>query len=106
MPKNDFLRKVQAQKELEIQRHRQFTIQWCADAAILAANEVFQRKGEKLVEFNNAFAKYAKMIAEMTLDDAKDDKSIVYTKEKVDGRLKELLGDDFVPWEERYGFWK
>ena len=106
MPKNDFLRKMQAQKELEIQRQRLFSFQWCADAAILAANDVFQRKGEKLVEFHKAFDEYARMIAQMTLDDAKADKSIVYTKEKLDGRLKELLGDDFVPWEERYRFWK
>ena len=104
MKKNSFIQRIQAQKEDEIQRHRAFTIQWCADAAILAANEVFQRKGEKLVEFNNAFAQYATMIAEMTLDDAKGDKSIVYTKEKVDGRLKELIGDAFIPWDERYRF--
>jgi len=81
---------------------RLFTIRWCADAAILAANEVFQRKGEKLVEFNNAFVRYAHEIAEMTLADAKDDKSLEYTKAKLDDRLQELLGDDFVPFEERY----
>lgn len=32
----------------------------------------------------------------------KDDKSIDYTKGKIDGLLKELLGEDFVPLEERY----
>lgn len=97
-----FLMKLQAQKAAEIYRHRNFTIQWCADAALLAANEVFQRKGPKLVEFNNAFVRYAKEIAEMTIDDAKDDKSIEYTKAKLDARLQDLLGDDFVPWDERY----
>lgn len=102
MPKNDFLARIQRQHELDLAAQRAFTIQWCADAAILAANEVFQRKGEKLVEFNNTFAQYAKMIAEMTLDDAKGDRSIVYTKEKVDSRLRELLGEAFVPWEARY----
>ena len=104
MKKSSFIQRMQEQKAYEIQKHRAFTIQWCADAAIMAANEVFQRKGEKLVEFNNTFAQYAKMIAEMTLDDARGDKSIVYTKEKVDGRLKELLGDAFVPWDDRYKF--
>ena len=104
MKKNSFIQRMHEQKADEIKRHREFTIRWCADAAILAANEVFRRKGEKLVEFNNTFAQYAKMIAEMTLDDARGDKSIVYTKEKVDGRLKELLGDAFVPWDDRYKF--
>lgn len=107
MPKkNAYLTKLQAQKAEEIEQHRRFTIQWCADAALLAANEVFQRKGEKLVEFNKAFVRYANEIAEMTLKDAKDDKTIVYTKDKLDARLSELLGDDFVPWDVRYGFWR
>ena len=86
-------------------RQRAFTIQWCADAALLAANDVFQRRGEKLVEFNKAMVEYANEIARMTLEDAKADKSIVYTKDKLDGRRKDILGDAFVPWEERYGGW-
>lgn len=108
MAKNnkDFLARQQAKQAAEIKLHRLFTMQWCADAAILAANEVFQRKGEKLVEFHNAFIKYANEIAEMTLADAKDDKNIDYTKGKVDGRLKEILGEAFEPWETRYDFWR
>lgn len=99
-----YLAMQQAKKAAEIKMHRLFTMQWCADAAVLAAHEVFQRKGEKLVEFHNAFIKYANEIAEMTLTDAKDDKDIDYTKGKVDGLLKELLGDKFQPWEVRYDF--
>lgn len=102
----NYLARQQAQKAADIKRHRLFTMQWCADAAILAAHEVFQRKGEKLVEFHNAFVKYANEIAEMTLADAKDDKTIDYTKGKVDGQLKELLGDKFEPWEVRYDFFR
>ena len=101
-----YLARQQARQAAEIKRHRLFSMQWCADAAILAAHDVFQRKGEKLVEFHNAFVKYANEIAEMTLADAKDDKSIEYTKGKVDGRLKELLGPSFQPWEIRYDFWR
>ena len=52
---NAYLAKLKAQKAAEISHHRNFTIQFCADAAILAANEVFQRKGKKLVEFYEAF---------------------------------------------------
>lgn len=104
MAKNAYLTKLQAQKAAELKMHRKFTIQWCTDAAVLAANEVFNRRGEKLVEFMQAFVKYSHEIAEMTIADSKDDKSIEYTKGKVDGMLKELLGDAFVPWEERYKF--
>lgn len=104
MPKpNAYLLKLRAEKAAEMSHQRKFTIQWCADAAVLAANEVFQRKGEKLVEFYNAFVRYAHEIAEMTVADAKDDKTLEYTKAKLDDRLQELLGDAFIPYEERYG---
>lgn len=104
MPKpNAYLLKLKAEKAAELSYQRKFTTQWCADAAILAANEVFHRSGEKLVEFYNAFIAKAHEIAEMTLDDAKDDRELAYTKEKLDRQLEKLLGDAFVPWEERYG---
>lgn len=103
---NSYIARQQAQKAAEIKAHRYFTMQWCADAALLAAHEVFQRKGDILAEFNEAFVRRAMMIAEITLEDAKSDKSIDYTKGKVDGQLKEILGEHFVPWEERYDFFR
>lgn len=99
-----YVKRLQAKKAADITYHRTFTMQWCADAAILAANEVFQRKGEKIVEFHNAFIRYAHEIAEMTMEDAKADKSLVYTKAKLDERLEAILGKDFIPWDERYDF--
>lgn len=102
MPKNAYLAKLQNQKATEMSYHRMFTIQFCADAAILAAHDVFQRKGEKLVEFANTFAQYANEIASMTMDDAKGDKTLEYTKAKIDEQLKAVLGEAFQPWDERY----
>lgn len=102
----NYLARQRAKQAAERKINRLFTMQWCADAAILAAHEVFQRKGEKLVEFHNAFIKYANEIAEMTIADAKDDKQIEYTKGKVDKRLQEILGDKFQPWEVRYDFFR
>lgn len=49
MPKNAYLSKLQTQKAQEMREVRLFTVKWCSDAAILAANEVFQRKGDKYV---------------------------------------------------------
>ena len=99
-----YLARMKAQKAADISFHQKFTIAWCADAALLAANEVFHRRGEKIVEFNNVFVRWVNEIAKMTMEDAKDDKSLEYTKAKVDERLKEILGKDFVPWDERYRF--
>lgn len=101
---NNYIARQQAKHAMEIKLHRNFTMRWCADAAILAANDVFQRRGDKLAEFMDAFFKYSKDIATMTLSDAKDDKTLEYTKAKVDARLQELLGDAFQPWDERYDF--
>ena len=105
MPKQSaYLKRLQLNKALAIERDRLFTMQWCADAAILAAHEVFNRKGEKLAEFGDAMARYANEISRLTLDDAKDDKDIEYTKAKVDKALKAILPENvFQSWDERYG---
>ena len=105
MPKpSAYMQKIQAAQAAEINYHRKFTTQWCEDAAILAANEVFQRRGEKLVEYRDAYRRWASEIANMTIEDAKGDRSLEYTKYKIDGILRDLLGDNFVPWEDRYTF--
>lgn len=103
MPRNEYLRKLQIQKTAARRRQILFTVQWCCDAAVLAANEVFHRRGEKLAEFAQKFSDYAGEIAALTLEDAKSDREMEYTKIKMDERLKLLLGDAFQPWDERYG---
>ena len=104
MVKNEYLRKLKAQQAAEMRHQRMVAVQFCTDAAVIAANEVFNRRGEKLVEFMTTFMERVQEIASMTVEDAKGDKSLEYTKAKVDGVLKDLLGESFVPWEERYKF--
>ena len=105
MPKpSAYMQKIQAAQAAEINYHRKFTTQWCEDAAVLAANEVFQRRGDKLVEFRDAYRRWADDIASMTIDDAKGDKSLEYTKDRLDGRLRAVLPEkDFEDWGKRYG---
>lgn len=98
-----FAMKMQAKQAAEINYHRKFTTQWCEDAALLAANEVFQRRGDKLVEFRDAYRRWADDIASMTIDDAKGDRSLEYTKDRLDARLREIMGEAFENWDERYG---
>ena len=106
MPKQStYIRRLQIEKQAAIERDRLFTMQWCADAAALAANEVFHRKGDIIVDFILAMQKYSQEIANLTLDDAKADRNIEYTKAKVDEALKAILPEDiFQPWDERYIF--
>ena len=53
-------------------------------------------------EFDKLYESYPLNLAQMTLDDAECDRQIVYTKAKVDERLKEICGEHFVPCEDRY----
>ncbi len=40
----------------------------------------------------------------MTIDDARGDKSLEYTKDRLDGRLRAVLDEkDFEDWDMRYG---
>lgn len=98
-----FAMKMQAKQAAEINYNRKFTTRWCEDAALLAANEVFQRRGDKLAEFRDAYRRWADDIARMTIDDAKGDRSLEYTKDRLDARLREIMGDAFESWDERYG---
>lgn len=50
-----------------------------------------------------AFTEAVNDIGVMMFEDQQDDKEFVYTKARVDRRLKEICGEHFVPWEERYG---
>lgn len=97
-----YLARQQAIKKEELRLTRLFTMQFCADAATIAANKVFRRKGDIIAEFLMAFFEESEKIAKITLKDAKDDKSIDYTKGSVDNELKRILGDKAQPWEERY----
>lgn len=105
MAKNEYLLKLQAKKEAEMRYQRMVAIQFCTDAAVITAHRIFNRRGEKLVEFATAFMEMVQEIANMTVEDAKADKDLEYTKAKVDAALEAALGKEhFAPWEERYKF--
>lgn len=97
-----YLARQQAIKQNELRLTRLFAMQFCADAAAIAANKVFHRRGDIIVEFLTEMMLEADRIAKITLKDAKDDKQIDYTKGTVDNELKRILGDKAQTWEERY----
>lgn len=100
--KNDFLSRMQAQYELAMQKQRRFCLQQSRDMMLIAAHDEFGFGQDRLRRLASAFDAVFLEYAQMVVDDAKGDKAIVYSKEKVDQRLKEICGDDFVAWEERY----
>lgn len=97
--RNAYLASVQA----GIAASRHIHTQMCMDAAMIAANEVFNMGPTRCKDFADAFSEALCSTAETTVEDAKSDKKLWYTKEKLDERLKKICGEHFVPWEVRYG---
>ena len=105
--KNDFLRRLEAKAELKYaalyQAKMRMTLQLAQDAAMIAANEVLQMGPDRAPEFAAAMRDVVNEIADVMLKDQKDDEKFAYTRGMVDRRLKKICGENFVPWEERYG---
>ena len=105
--KNDLLRRLETKMELKYaalyQAKMRMTLQLAQDAAMIAANEVLQMGPGRAKEFALAFTEAVNDIGKMMFEDQQDDKEFVYTKARVDRRLKEICGENFQPWEERYG---
>ena len=79
------------------------TLQLAQDAAMIAANEVLQMGPKRAPDFANKMREVVNEIADVMLADQKDDEKFAYTRGVVDRRLKKICGENFVPWEERYG---
>lgn len=82
---------------------RRVHTQMCLDAAMIAANEVFNMGPSRAKAFADAFSSALTEIATMTISDGKTDKELWFTKSKLDERLKRICGENFQSWEERYG---
>ena len=85
------------------QAKMRMTLQLAQDAAMIAANEVLQMGPGSAPEFAAAMRDVVNEIADVMLKDQKDDEKFAYTRGMVDRRLKKICGENFVPWEGRYG---
>ena len=105
MPKqNAFLAKMQAKHRIELQQDRLFTIQYCKDAAMMAAAELFGMGEKRASEFSEKYDYFLNEISRLIHDDSKADADITYSRAVVDRRLREICGSNFVEWDERYKF--
>lgn len=101
--KNAYLAKLDKRHEQDMAWMRVFTVQQCVDMMLIAANEEYGLGSERLQRLEETFYAVFNEYAKMTVEDAKDDKSIEYTKYKLDRKLRQIMGEKFVPWEKRYG---
>ncbi len=108
-----FVRQMEAQAKRLCDLQRRFTIQQMEDMAIIAFGALYEacHDGEEpsqalAILFRDQLRVTLMAYAEVALDDdAKDgnnDPRLNYTKGTIDNVLKRLLGEEFVPWEERY----
>lgn len=98
--KNAYAKKIRNEMRRHAAAQQAVDIQMAKDAATLAAHEVFKMGPGRAPLFSAAFDAALREIASLTVEDTPD---MEYTKAKLDDRLKEICGDSFVPWEERYG---
>ena len=82
---------------------RQLTRQQCMDAACIVLNRKWNFGPKRLAEFHNEWEKVLGEIYSMMIDDMKDDKSMIYSKTKLDEAVLKAVGpENFIPYEERY----
>lgn len=98
--KNAYAKKLQAVMDTRLARQQMIDMQMAKDAALIAAAEVFHMGPGRVPAYSAAFDQALHDIAAMTVEDTKD---MEYTKTKLDQRLRQICGEHFVPWEERYG---
>lgn len=79
------------------------SMQIVQDAAFLAAADVFQMGPGRCEAFGVAVREYVNEMARIMRADQQNDPEYVYTREKVDRRLRQICGDKFEPREVRYG---
>jgi len=94
-----YLNHVKREVQRQLAESRPVHTQMCLDAAVIAANEVFNMGPSRCLAFAQAFSEALTEIAEITTDKSND---MDYAKDKLDSRLKVICGEHFNPWDERY----
>lgn len=79
-----------------------FTLQQSLDVACVSLNEEFSFGPVYNARFEKRFRKKFDDYALLSIDDAKDDEEMVYTKTKLDDALRIACGDDILPFDDRY----
>lgn len=91
----------------EVANARLVSTLFCADAAVIAAHEVFQRRGDIIAEFQESYQEWCQRIAKLVVDDSKtqarDESYLEYSKTRIDEAVRDALTDKyFLPWDRRH----
>lgn len=104
MKRNAMLDKIETKYDAMFRAKVSMLMQMGQDAAMIAANDVLHLGPGRAEAFCAAYINAINEMARMMVNDQKADKDFVYSKEKIDQRIRKIVGEkNFVPWEERYG---
>ena len=101
MKKSGYLQRVQAARQKDFIDTQRFTRQLTADIMQLTLNRVFGFGKERIKRF---VVEYSTMFDEIAEVWNGDEAGKEYARDLIDRGLKQIFGDDFVCWEERYDF--
>lgn len=100
---NAYLAKRDAMLLAGYQKQLDIAFQMGLDAATMAANKVLKMGKGRAAEFCEEYLKAIQEIAKLTIEDSKDDKELVYSRESIDRDIRSIVGEEnFDPWEVRY----
>lgn len=94
-----FEAKLEAQYKAKLHIMQQLGL----DAATIAANDILGLGAGRAMAFRNKYVDLVNEIARMIVEDSDGDPDILWTKAKIDDRIRAIVGDEnFVSWDERY----
>lgn len=97
---HSFISVVDKRVDKTLESTRWTQIQMCIDAAMIAANEIFNMGPTRAPKFEQSFLETYIDIIDTITEDTKD---LEYTKEVLDRKLKPIWGEEnFKPYDVRY----
>lgn len=96
---NSLVKRIDAIRRETFLTTQHFTRQLCLDQASIILNREFGFGAGRLQKFNAAMVEIYGDYADIWNEDTKD---VEYSKAHMDSALKQIYGDLFIPWDERY----
>lgn len=78
-----------------------FTVRQCAEVAMITLHQKFGFGPDRCVKFHEEFMENFVELAQMVVDDGKDDENLEWSIERFDRLVKEACGEQ-EPFKERY----
>lgn len=100
--RNSFVDRLAREREADIAIARKRSRTYMLDMVTIALGRMGFREA-KFKKFDEELATACKDYGEIILEDAKVDKELWYSKDKLDAEIKRYVGGLFAPYDERYG---